>query len=183
MTATTEHTPDYPPKTPPPPKRPPSPPRPETLLPDALAHGAAPGPGRVLSRSGRRGVTMANRRGANWVLEAAPWTAGKARTAVAGKLDKWGYQLGGDTAGAVDTVVTLLVDTAATIPGTCITVHLSDQDRQVCVLTLSHQTGLTPGAVEGGEDVLHRLTAVQAVTGCGTDAGPDGRRTWAVLDL
>ncbi|WP_275408405.1 hypothetical protein [Streptomyces sp. SID9727] len=35
-----------------------------------------------------------------------------------------------------------------------------------------------------GDDVLHRITAAHpAVTGCGTDTGPDGRRIWAVINL
>ena len=183
MTATTEHTPDYPPKTPPPPKRPLSPPRPETLLPDALAHGTPTGPGRSLSRSGRRGVTMANRRGANWVLEAAPWTAGKARRLVLGQLTKWEYRPAPGTVTAVEAVVTLLVESAAADPGTRITVHVSDQGRQVCILTLSHAAAPDPAAAGDDEGVLHRVTAHHTVTSCGTDTGPDGRRTWAVLDL
>ena len=154
MTApATDHTPDYPPRTPPPPKRPVSPPRPDTAgLNEDVAQG------RVPARSGRRGVGMANRRGANWVLESAPWAAGKARTAVVSQLQKWGYRPAAGTVSAVEAVVTLLVDAATTDPGTRITVHLSDQDGQACILTLSHSTNLTPGHEDGGEDVLHRIT-------------------------
>jgi len=83
----------------------------------------------------------------------------------------------------VEAVVTLLVEAAVADPGSRVTVHVSDQNRQVCVLTLSHAAALDPAAAGDGEDVLHRITAHQAVTSCGTDTGPDGRRTWAVLDL
>ncbi|MEU5660115.1 hypothetical protein ABZ802_31530 [Streptomyces sp. NPDC047737] len=132
---------------------------------------------------------MANRRGANWVLESAPWAAGKARVAVVGQLGKWGYRPAPEVVAAVEAVVTLLVEQAVGDGGARVTVHVSDQGRQVCVLALSHQTAPTAPATTGGpaaggdEDVLHRITAHQAVTGCGTDTGPDGRRTWAVLDL
>ncbi|MFD6277528.1 hypothetical protein ACFWFI_18445 [Streptomyces sp. NPDC060209] len=85
---------------------------------------------------------------------------------------------------AVEAVVTLLVDAAVADRGTRVTVHLSDQGRQVCILTLSHQMpAASPATDDSDDDVLHRITAHQAVTGCGTDTGPDGRRTWAVLDL
>lgn len=47
-----------------------------------------------------------------------------------------------------------------------------------------HLSGLAPpGHAPDGDDVLHRITAVFAVAGCGTDSGPDGRRTWAVVEL
>uniref|UniRef100_A0AAU3GR34 ATP-binding protein n=1 Tax=Streptomyces sp. NBC_01401 TaxID=2903854 RepID=A0AAU3GR34_9ACTN len=173
-----DHTPDYPPRTPPPPKRPQSPPRPDTAALDATT-----GPGGTPVRSGRRGVMMANRRGTNWVLESAPWAAGKARSGVLGKLGTWGYRLSPEAAGTVGQVVTLLVEAATADSGARVTVHLSDQDRQVCVLVLSHQAGLAPGHSAGGDDVLHQLTAHRSVTGCGTDTGPDGRRTWAVIGL
>lgn len=188
MTAT-EHTPDYPPRTPPPPKRPPSPPRPDTLLPGILGQGTPAGPGQALPRSGRRGVTMANRRGSNWVLESSPWAVRKARTVVLGQLGKWDYRPAPDTTATVGDVVALLVEAATADPGSRITVHLSDQGGQVCILALSHAAGPAPepagpaAADNGDEDVLHRITAHHAVTGCGTDLGPDGRRTWAVLDL
>ncbi|MFE2021522.1 hypothetical protein ACFW9O_26125 [Streptomyces sp. NPDC059499] len=177
-TPATDHTPDYPPRTPPPPKRPLSPPRPDTASEhEDVAEGWMP------ERSGRRGVGMVNRRGANWVLESAPWAAGKARTAIVGQLQKWGYRPAAGTVTALEAVVTLLVDAATTDPGTRITVHLSDQEGQACILTLSHSTSLTSGHEDGGDDVLHRITAHPSVSGCGTDTGPDGRRTWAVLGL
>lgn len=131
----------------------------------------------------RRGVGMVNRRGANWVLESGPWAAGKARAAVMGQLGKWGYRLGPDTVTAVEEVTTLLVQAAIADAGGSVSVHLSDQDGQACILALSHHTGLTTGLDDNGGDTLHRITAHPPVTGCGTDAGPDGRRIWAVIDL
>ncbi|MDK0525091.1 hypothetical protein [Streptomyces sp. ML-6] len=126
---------------------------------------------------------MRNRRGVNWKLESAPWAAGKARTAVLGQLGKWRYRLAPGTVTAVETVATLLVEAAVVDGGARVSVHLSDQDGQACILALSHQAGLTPGHASGGDDVLHQITAVSGVTGCGTDTGPDGRRIWAVVDL
>ncbi|MFG2631966.1 hypothetical protein [Streptomyces sp. NPDC048473] len=161
--------PSYPPKTPPPPKKPPSPPRPDV-------HGP-------VVPMARRGVGMVNRRGANWCLESAPWAAGKARAAVVEQLVKWKYRPVPETVAAVEAVTTLLVEAAVADSGTKVSVHLSDQDGQACILALSHHTTLTTGHDDGGGDVLHRITAHQAVTGCGTDTGPDGRRIWAVITL
>ncbi|MFD7495958.1 hypothetical protein ACFV8T_26775 [Streptomyces sp. NPDC059832] len=99
------------------------------------------------------------------------------------QLGKWKYQPAPDTVTAVETVTTLLVEAAVADSGTKVSVHLSDQDGQACVLALSHHTNLTTGADEAGGEVLHRITAHRAVTGCGTDSGPDGRRIWAVITL
>ncbi|MGW1412576.1 hypothetical protein [Streptomyces sp. NPDC002403] len=100
-----------------------------------------------------------------------------------GQLGKWKYRPAPDTVTAVEAVTTLLVEAAVTDGGTTVSVHLSDQDGQACILALSHHTALTTGHDDAGGDVLHQITAHQAVTGCGTDTGPDGRRIWAVLTL
>lgn len=167
--------PSYPPKTPPPPKKPPNPPRPNPQYPK-------PPPSQVMPTA-RRGVGMVNRRGANWSLESAPWAAGKARTAVMEQLGKWKYRPAPDTVTAVEAVTTLLIGAAVADGGTKVSVHLSDQNGQACILALSHHTRLTTGADDAGKDVLHQITAHQPVTGCGTDTGPDGRRIWAVITL
>ncbi|MFD3657860.1 hypothetical protein [Streptomyces sp. NPDC058620] len=130
-----------------------------------------------------RGVTMANRRGTNWKLESAPWAAGKARAGVLEQLANWHYVLGPAMVAAVEAVTTMLVETAVADGGTCISVHVSDQDGQACIVALSHQPALTAGQDTDGEDVLRQITAHRAVTGCGTDTGPDGRRLWAVIAL
>ena len=154
-----EHTPDYPPKTPPPPKRPVSPPRPETAL---------TGPARAR-------MEVRNRRAANWCLEAAPWSAGKAGGFVLGRLHEWGYR---EADRVAEGLTGLLVRTAVADGGRRVSVHLADQDRQALIVALSHRPGLTAG---GGE-VLSELAALGAVS-CGTDTAEDGRRVWAVLDL
>ncbi|MEE1809068.1 hypothetical protein [Streptomyces sp. BE133] len=123
---------------------------------------------------------MRNRRGTNWKLESAPWAVGIARRKIAAQLGEWGYR---PDQVALDAVTGLLVAAAVTDSGRRISVHLSDQDRQACILVLSHQAALTPGQAPDGDDVLHQITAVAGVTGCGTDTGPDGRRTWAVISL
>jgi hypothetical protein len=167
--------PSYPPKTPPPPKKPPNPPRPNPQDPK-------PPPSQVVPTA-RRGVGMANRRGANWVLESAPWAAGKARAAVVEQLGKWKFRAAPAAVEAVEAVTTLLVQAAVADGGTTVSVHLSDQDGQACILALSHHTGLATGLDDTGGDVLHQITAHQPVTGCGTDTGPDGRRIWAIVEL
>lgn len=169
--------PSYPPKTPPPPKKPPNPPRPNPQDPRPSTRA-----GQVMPTA-RRGVGMVNRRGANWVLESAPWAAGKARAAVVAQLGKWNYRPAPAAVTAVEEVTTLLVQAAVADAGTTVSVHLSDQDGQACILALSHHTRLTAGLDDTGGDILHQITAHPPVTGCGTDTGPDGRRIWAVINL
>ncbi|MEV8455491.1 hypothetical protein AB0467_28650 [Streptomyces sp. NPDC052095] len=123
---------------------------------------------------------MRNRRGVNWNIESAPWAVGIAKRKVAAQLGEWGYR---PDQAAVDTVTELLITAAVADSGRRISVHLSDQDQQACILALSHQADLTPGHAPDGDGVLHQITAVPGVTGCGTDTGPDGRRIWAVIAL
>lgn len=154
-----EHTPDYPPKTPPPPKRPHSPPRPTTSV--------APVP-RPLMR-------ISNRRVASWALEAQPWSASRARKHVIGRLHDWGYRSADDTAGDV---TELLVKTAVEDGGRRVSLHLADQDRQALVVVVSHQ----PGLAVAEESALTRVAELGA-SSCGADTAEDGRRLWAVVDL
>lgn len=171
------HQPDYPPKTPPPPKSPAQPPRPS---PDTKPRSSTG----TVARTSRRAVTMANRRGANWTLEAQPWSVGRARTQVLDRLRDWGCTGPGPGPGCtgperlVGEAVTLLVETALSDGGRRLSVHLADQDGQALVVVLSHRADLALS----GTDVLPRLAALGA-TSCGTDMAEDGRRLWAVLDL
>jgi hypothetical protein len=156
-----EHRPDYPPKTPPPPKRPVEPPRPSTV-----------------DRTDWRTVAMRNRRGSAWVLENAPWTPGKAGKRVVEQLHTWGY--GSPTLDTMAAEVTiLLVRTAVDAGGRRVSLHLADQDRQALVMVLSSPRA-DLAAADGA--VLPAVAALGA-TSCGVDAGEDGRRLWAVLDV
>ncbi|MEU3656445.1 hypothetical protein AB0E67_27290 [Streptomyces sp. NPDC032161] len=119
----------------------------------------------------------------NWTLESAPWAVGIAQRKIAAQLEEWGYQRAPVVAEVVEAVTGLVVAAAVADSGRRVSVHLSDQDRQACILALSHQAGLAPGHAPDGDDVLHRITAQAGVTGCGTDTGPDGRRIWAVIGL
>lgn len=157
--AAVEHTPDYPPKTPPPPKRPLSPPRPETGL----------------AGTARARMQVRNRRTAAWSLEAAPWSARKASAHVLGRLHEWGYR---EADQAAADLTELLVRTAVADGGRRVSVHLADQNRQALIVALSHQ----PGLAVADTAVLPELTGLGAVS-CGTDTAADGRRVWAVLDL
>ncbi|SEB63978.1 hypothetical protein SAMN05216483_0088 [Streptomyces sp. 2131.1] len=123
---------------------------------------------------------MRNRRGVNWTLESAPWTAGVARRKVNEQLKEWGHRPNEE---AIESVTGLLVAAAVADGGRRVSVHVSDQDQQACILALSHHTPAAVGHEPGGDDVLHRITAHPDVTGCGTDTGPDGRRIWAVINL
>lgn len=156
--AAVEHTPDYPPKTPPP-KRPISPPRPETSL----------------AGTPRARMQVRNRRSANWSLEAAPWSAKKACAHVLGRLHEWGYR---ETDVAAAGLTELLVWTAVADGGRRVSVHLADQSGQALIVALSHR----PGLAAADTAVLPALTRLGAVS-CGTDTADDGRRLWAVLDL
>ncbi|MFC9429729.1 hypothetical protein [Streptomyces sp. NPDC056987] len=156
--------PDYPPRTPPPPKRPVQPPRPE---PDTKPKSPLV--------TARRRVTMANRRGANWTLESAPWSVATARRRVLAQLRVWGHTTADRTAGDL---VTVLMRTAVADGGRRVSVHLAEQNRQVLILVLSHQAA--PAMTDA--EVLPRLAELGAST-CGTDVAEDGRRLWAVLDL
>ncbi|GAA0501048.1 hypothetical protein [Streptomyces olivaceiscleroticus] len=160
-TPETEHRPDYPPKTPPPPKKPPSPFPPE------------PVPKTIARTDSRIAARIANRRCANWTLEAQPWTPAGATRRVVQQLTTWGYRPD-DTVGAI---VRELTTTAVQAGGRRISIHLADQHRQVLVLVLAHQP-----VAEADESALHRIAEL-GVASCGTDHGPDGLRVWAVIDL
>ena len=171
------HPPSYSPKTPPPPKKPVELPRPER---QTLRSYGPLGAGTVATR-GRMMVTMANRRGANWTLDAAPWAAssapGKARRLAVEQLQAWGYRPDADLVGDL---LALLVPAAIADGGSRISVHLADQDQRALVLVLSHQTGQAPD----GDDVLKRIAAL-GVASCGVDTDQDagGRRRWALIEL
>lgn len=178
------HRPDYPPKTPPPPKKPVEAPRPETgVTPPGALLGGLPGPGTAVAARPRLRARIANRRAANWTLDAQPWaskSAGpKAARQVLGKLGDWGYRLPADT--PVGTLTTTLVQAALADGGTRISVHLADQDHQALILVLSHQ----PGQACPDDGLLHQLAAHAVVSSCGTDTDREdgGRRRWALIDL
>ncbi|CAL9669102.1 hypothetical protein SUDANB145_07318 (plasmid) [Streptomyces sp. enrichment culture] len=156
--------PDYPPKTPPPPRKPPSPspPRP---------NGTSTLPGRQPSdRSGR--PVMRNRQGAAWSFEAQPWAAGKALSAVTGRLAQWGVP----APEMLEAVVRRLVAAVVADGGRHVSFHAAEQDRQVLLLAFSHQPAAGPGF-----DVLEDLRRLGAVS-CGMEMTGEGRRVWAVLE-
>ncbi|MGA4960270.1 hypothetical protein [Streptomyces lavendulocolor] len=171
------HRPDYPPKTPPPPKKPVEAPRPETRH-----DPARPGPGAAVVAQPRLRARIANRRAANWTLDAAPWahkSAGpKASRNVAEKLTGWGYRPARAEHAAALTA--RLVTAALADDGARISVHLADQDQQALILVLSHQ----PAQDTPDEQLLHDLAATGVVS-CGVDTDRDGagRRRWALIDL
>ncbi|MGI5484884.1 hypothetical protein [Streptomyces lavendofoliae] len=181
------HRPDYPPKTPPPPKKPVEAPRPETRYGPRHA-AAAPGsscsggPGSAVDTQPRLRARIANRRAANWTLDAQPWAAksagSKAARNVGDKLTGWGYRP--VPARHASDLTQRLVDAAIGDGGARISVHLADQDQQALILVLSHQpTQDTPD-----QQLLHNLASMGVVS-CGVDTDRDGagRRRWALIDL
>ncbi|MEN8651620.1 hypothetical protein ABCR94_13560 [Streptomyces sp. 21So2-11] len=167
--ADTDHRPDYPPRTPPPPRKPPSPPAPEpSVVPGELVGTA------------RRGVAMANRRGLNLCMDNYPWTTATARRRVLTQLHEWGHRPDADKAAHV---ITTVVGSILNDGGRRISIHLSDQGTQACILALSHQPDLVAGHDPVGDTILKELAGISIVSSCGTDTAPDGRRLWAVIDL
>lgn len=161
--------PDYPPKTPPPPKKPPSPPPPDPSRSEPLADLPVP------QRTGRGGhPVMRNRRGASWVLEAAPWAPGKASAYVTAQLTGWNLT----APASLDQVVRLLTATAVDGGGRRVSVHLSEQNAMALILCLGHQPAQTGEAT----DVLAELRDLGADS-CGTETTAEGRQVWALLPL
>ncbi|MEU9804094.1 hypothetical protein [Streptomyces sp. NPDC051000] len=119
-------------------------------------------------------MQIRNRRTAGLTFAANRWAAGKAADEALAKARSWGYA----SLDAEDFTVAahILIDTAVADGGKRVSLHIADQDRKVLMVALSHR----PGAPE--DAVLAELAAVRAVDSCGTDAAPDGRRVWALLD-
>ncbi|WP_231633165.1 hypothetical protein, partial [Streptomyces clavuligerus] len=152
--------PDWPPNTPKPPKNPPPPPDPPPNPP-------------VVAAEPRRRPLMANRPGAAWAFESAPWVASRAARAVTEQITAWRLPAPEGTGD----VVKFLVRTAVADGGRRISVHVSEQNRLVLVLALSHRphpAPLDPAVLTR----LHRL----GPRGCGSRATADGRETWAIID-
>ncbi|MFE4915847.1 hypothetical protein ACFRCX_30550 [Streptomyces sp. NPDC056652] len=169
------HAPDYPPK------RPVSPQRPEIPPAQGVPHPRSPrGP---LAGTARRGVAMRNRRCVNWPMEAAPWAVTGAQRRITDQLREWRYRPAPAAVEAVQAVVGHLVTAALGDGSRRISVHLSDQDRQLCVLVLSHQPSQPVGQAPADDGTLTRITEYPIVSSCGTDTAADGRRLWAVIDL
>ncbi|MFH8370926.1 hypothetical protein [Streptomyces sp. NPDC018031] len=119
-------------------------------------------------------MTMRNRRGAHWLLESSPWAAHRASRRAARQVERWGHPAAGTT---VRAVTTLLVGDAVRDGGTRVSLHLTDRDRRILVLVLSHRRG--PNPADGA--VLRRVARL-GVGDCGSDAAGGGRRLWAVID-
>ncbi|WP_445047897.1 hypothetical protein [Streptomyces drozdowiczii] len=126
---------------------------------------------------------MRGRRGANWVYTANRWAPDKAKEAILTQLAAWDFRPGQSVLNAIEAVTVLLVETTVADQGRRVSVHLSDQDGQACILALSHDPGLADLDDDAGSKVLHQVTAYRPVTECGMDTGPDGRRVWAVVAL
>ncbi|MFI1826159.1 hypothetical protein ACH41E_06830 [Streptomyces sp. NPDC020412] len=92
-------------------------------------------------------------------------------------LQGWGYRPAGDSVAAV---VTLLVGAAVADGGRRVSVHVADEDAVAAIAVLSHRP-CAPG--DDQPTVLRRIGTLDGVLSCGTDAAPDGRRVWALLDV
>ncbi|MCZ1011924.1 hypothetical protein [Streptomyces lydicus] len=102
------------------------------------------------------------------------WAADKVASRVVEALQDWGYRTDED---AVKEVSRLLVEAAVADEGKRISVHVADQDAMALVVVLSHRPGIAPD-----DDVLARIAGITVTSSCGTDAAPEGRRVWALMD-
>ncbi|MFE9629703.1 hypothetical protein [Streptomyces sp. NPDC006463] len=168
--------PSHPPRTPPPQKKPVEAPRPQPATkPKGVTSLQLPPPGgRRTAALARTRMAIRNRRVANWSLTGDRWAAKKAVARVLETVRGWGYTRPEDA--PVEQTVALLVGAAVADSGKRISLHVADQEEMLLVVVLSHT------AAEPDEDVLVRLAAVPGVSSCGTDAGPDGRRVWALME-
>ncbi|MGW0752321.1 hypothetical protein [Streptomyces sp. NPDC002587] len=168
--------PSHPPRTPPPQKKPVEAPRPQPATKPKGATGLQlpPHDGRKAATLTRGRMAIRNRRVANWTLTGDRWAAEKAVTRVLETVRSWGYTRPQDA--PLEQTARLLVGAAVADSGKRISLHLADQEEMLLVVVLSHT------AAEPDEGVLVRLAAVAGVSSCGTDAGPDGRRVWALLE-
>ncbi|MFI5617948.1 hypothetical protein [Streptomyces sp. NPDC051567] len=123
----------------------------------------------------RARMAIRGRRSVNWVFASDRWAVGKARARVGGAVRGWGYRHPSDE--TLDRAVGLLVETAVAEGGKQLSLHVADQDRMLLVVALSHRAG-----APGDDAVPARLAAVPGAISCGTDAAPDGRRLWVLLD-
>ncbi|MGW8726127.1 hypothetical protein ACWGNF_08880 [Streptomyces sp. NPDC055808] len=131
----------------------------------------------VAARSRLR-AAISNRRAANWALENAPWSPGKAGRHVLDQLDAWHLRPSTGPAARLTEITELLTQAALADGGRRVSLHLADQDQQVLVMVLSH----TPGR-DVTSDALLRDVADLGASSCGADTATDGRRLWAVIDL
>ncbi|WP_257981137.1 hypothetical protein [Streptomyces sp. CB02959] len=119
-------------------------------------------------------MTVRNRQVCNFTITSDRWAAGKVGGRVVEALRGWGYRTDEE---AVTSVCQLLVEAAVADEGKRISVHVADQDAMALVVVLSHRPDPAPD-----DDVLARIAATAVTSSCGTDAAPDGRRVWALLD-
>ncbi|MFJ5951454.1 hypothetical protein [Streptomyces noursei] len=119
-------------------------------------------------------MAVRNRQVCNFTIVSDRWAANKVAARVVEALRGWGYQTHEE---AVKEVARLLVEAAVADEGRRISVHVADQDAMALVVVLSHRPGLAPD-----DDVLARIAGIAVTSSCGTDAAPDGRRVWALMD-
>ncbi|MFI1826166.1 hypothetical protein ACH41E_06865 [Streptomyces sp. NPDC020412] len=124
-------------------------------------------------------MQIRNRRASTFSVpaETGAWVTATAVRRVTETLRDWGYRPDGDSVAAV---VTLLVGSAVADGGRRVSVHVADEAAVAAIAVLSHR----PGApADDQAAVLRRIGTIDGVLSCGTDAAPDGRRVWALLDV
>lgn len=120
------------------------------------------------------GFSVKNQRAANWTITAYPWAAATVRGHVVGRLTAWRYL---PDPVNVEAVVTALVAAALPDGGRRLSLHLAASGPTACIAVLSHG--------HNGHDTgqLPDVAALDTVTTCGSETGPEGRRLWAVIAL
>ncbi|MFI8944086.1 hypothetical protein [Streptomyces syringium] len=121
-------------------------------------------------------MTMANRRGVNWPMEAAQWTPKKATARILGQLRDWRYTADENGVGEV---VTMLVTEAVTGGEGRISVHMAPQDSEVLVAVLTHR----PGRAPADHHTVRQVAAHRVVVECGAHTSAEGPTVWALMDL
>lgn len=157
--------PSYPPKSPPPRKKPVEAPRPQPATTENSLTGVPPR------------LVVTSRRARVLAFRADQWAAKKAAGQAALAVAEWHYPLPDEH----DFLKTVhgIVRTAVAAGGKRVSVHLADQDNEILVMVLNHQTDTHGNA----EAVPAEVAMLRTVDACGTHADHDGHAWWALLNF
>ncbi|MGP3690679.1 hypothetical protein ACTVZO_39325 [Streptomyces sp. IBSNAI002] len=121
-------------------------------------------------------LVVANRRSRVMALRADQWAARKAAAQAALAVAAWDYPLLDEH----DFLKTVhgLVHAAVAAGGKRVSIHLADQDAEILVMVLNHQTD---GQDDAGQ-VPAEVAVLRTVDACGAHTDHDGHAWWALLN-